>query len=179
MLKTPARAQEAGSPLSLRGLEHGATIPSHATAPSPCSESASLPPRMPQGTRPAPCSSTAPKNRAGDSAQPTLTHTALMMTPHGPCPLWPTSASHLQQQTRGQLRLFPLQHPTLSLPAQLETRAHEHNQEKQFSFRAAKLSRARSSGLGWPLPAMADTRPSPLSYLSPYLLFHPGWSPSP
>lgn len=110
------------------------------------------------------------------TAQPALTHTGLMTMPCRPCPLWPTSASHLQQQTRGQLQLFPLQHPTLSLPAQPETGAVEHNQEKQFSFRAAKLSRARSSGLGWPLPAMADTRPSPVS--APYLLFHPGWTPS-
>lgn len=29
------------------------------------------------------------------------------------------------------------------------------------------MSRARSSSLGWPLLAMADTRPSPLSYLPP------------
>lgn len=122
---------------------------------------------MPQRTRPAPCSSTVPKNRASDSAQPALSHTGLMTMPCGPCPLQPTSASHLQQQTRGQLQLFPLQHPTLSVPAQLETGAHEHNQEKRFSFRGAKLSRARSNGLGWPLTAMADTRPSPLSYLLP------------
>lgn len=87
--------------------------------------------------------------------------------PSGPCPARPTSASHLQQQTREQLQLFPLQYPTLSLPARLETRAHEHDQEKQFSFGAAELSCARSSGLGWLSPAKAAARPSPPSSLFP------------
>lgn len=124
-------------------------------------------PRMPHSTRCAPCSSPAPKNRAGDSAQPAMTHAGLMTMPCSPCPAQPTSASHLQQQTREQLQLFPLQHPTFSLPTRLETRAHEHDQEKQFSFGAAELSRARSSGLGWPSPATAATRPSPPSSLPP------------
>ena len=136
------------------------------------------PPGTPHSTCRAPCSSPAPKNRAGDSAQPALTHTGLTTVPCGPCPARPTSASHLQQQTREQLQLFPLQHPTLSLPARLETRAHEHNQEKQFSFGAAELPCARSSRLGWPSPAMAAARPSHPSSLVPCLLLHPGWSPS-
>lgn len=125
------------------------------------------PPTMPHSTHHAPCSSLAPKNRAGDPAQPALTHAGLTAVPSGPCPAQPTSASHLQQQTREQLQLFPLQYPTVSLPARLETRAHEHDQEKQFSFAAAELSRARSSGLGWPSPAKAAARPSSLSSQPP------------
>lgn len=177
MLKTPARAQEGGScpPLFSKEPEH--VGPQSLPTPQPLRPALSQRPSpqgMPHSSRRAPCSSPAPKNRAGDSAQPALTHAGLMTMPRGPCPARPTSASHLQQQTREQLQLFPLQDPTLSLPARLETRAHEQDQEKQFSFGVAELSRARSRGLCWPSPAEAAARPSPPSCL----LLHPGWSPS-
>jgi len=170
MLKIPAKAQGEGSRPALcpRGPEH--TGPWSLPAPQPLRPALSQrpsPPRMPHSTRRAPCSSPAPKNRASDSAQPALTHVGLTTMPRGPCPARPTSASHIQQQSMEQLQLFPLQYPTPSLPARRETGAHKHDQEKQFSFGAAELSRARSSRLGWPSPPTAAVRPSPPSSPSP------------
>lgn len=168
MLKTPEHKRDVvPTPFPEGTSTHRTMVPSRATAPPPCSESVSLPTQDATQHTSAPCSSPDPKNRAGDTSQPVLTHVGLTMMPCGPCPEQLNSASHLQQQTRAQLQLFPLQHPTLSLPARLETRAHKHNQEKQFSFGASKLSHARSSGLGWPSPATAAAKPSPPSCLCP------------